>query len=353
MNAKKTLTCRIVFVGLVIGILAPSLIGETLFVDSRNGNDANPGSKGRPLSTIGRAAALVNNSSEKGPTTIKIAPGIYNLTQTVIFENERAYTEKNRLTIETTILPNDPNWKPALMPIILSTEDPGKSNELTETYSLKIKVSHVTIRGLKFLGNPLSNNWHACVERVGQGLDDLLITQCMFVGDKDSFNIYCAAIATGNRFIVDHCIFRNCHASTVYWDGLEAIGGKGCAMRYCIVDGGLISGVWTCQTDKDFEFHHNIITRTQYFWMRKSGDQQTYRLRDSIVASNKYYSGYGNAGGPTGQTGAEVTFEENNIIKTGQLNLVKNKRARNYMHPVPGTLGSDLGAGLFKKSGKN
>ncbi|MCK4887769.1 MAG: hypothetical protein KAS96_10295, partial [Planctomycetes bacterium] len=99
-----------------------------------------------------------------------------------------------------------------------------------------MKISYVTIRGLKFLGNPSSNNWHACVERIGKDLDDLLITQCMFVGNPDTLDIYCAALATGDRFVVDHCVFYNCHASTVYWDGLEGVGGKGCAMRYCIVD---------------------------------------------------------------------------------------------------------------------
>lgn len=337
---------------LVFALLAPKAIAETLYVDSRNGNDANPGTKEKPLRTIGKAAEMVNSRTEEGPTTIKIAPGIYNLTKTVVFKNSRQYTEKNRLIIEAVILPDDPRWKLTLMPIILSTEDPrkpGKLNEHTETYSLKIKVSHVTIRGLKFLGNPLSNNWHACIERVGEGLDDLLVTQCMFVSDKNALDIYCPAIATGDRFVVDHCIFYNCNASAVFWDGLESIPGKGCIMRYCIVAGGRISGVWTCQTAEDFQFHHNIVTGCEYFWMRKPGDRHRYRLTNCIVTDNKYYSGYGGAGGPTGQTGPEVTFDEKYVVKQGEIVLEKNKKARNYLHVVPGTLGSKLGAGLFTK----
>ena len=55
------------------------------------------------------------------------------------------------------------------------------------------------------------------------------------------------------------------------------------------------------------------------------------------------------ASGPTGQTGPEVAYEEKNIIKEGQVVLVKDKTTRNYLHVVPGTLGSDIGAGLFKK----
>jgi hypothetical protein len=340
------------FVVLVVTTLMRSVGAETLCVDGLNGSDTNPGTKEKPLRTIGRAAAIVNSSAEPGPTIIKIVPGIYDLNQTVVFKNTRPYTEKDRLIIEASILPDDPQWNPALMPIILSTEDPrsqGNLNTLTATYSLKIKISHVTIRGLKFLGNPLPNNWHCPVERIGENLDDLVVTQCMFVSNRDTSDIYCAALATGDRFVVDHCIFYNCHACTVFWDGTEGIPGKNNAMRYCIVDGAYISGVWTCQTVEDFEFHHNIITRSKYFWMRKPDDKQRYQLYDCIVTNNKYYSGYGIESGPTGRTGPEVTYEEKNVIKEGKVILEKDKRAKNYLHVVPGTLGSHLSAGLFMK----
>jgi hypothetical protein len=352
MKDKGVLHWELVLAALVVAILVPAAIAETLYVDGAMGNDVNPGTKQKPLKTIGRAEVMVNSRTEGGPTTIKVAPGIYGLEKTVVFENRRSYTERERLIIESTVLPDDPRWKPTLMPVILSVEDPrkvGKLNEHTETYSLKIKVSHVTIRGLKFLGNPLSNNWHACIERWGEDLDDLVVTQCMFVGDKNALDVYCPAIATGDRFVVDHCIFYNCNASAVFWDGLEGIAGRGCAMRYCIVDSGRTSGVWTCQTAEDFEFHHNIVTRCGYFWIRKAGDKQRYRVKDCVVSKNKYYSGYGTAAGPSGRTGPDVTYDEKNVVKKGEVVLEKNKRARNYLHVIKGSLGSELGAGLFKK----
>ncbi len=352
MDRKNILTVWIVSTLLVFVVLVPNGVAETLYVSAATGEDENPGTKQKPLRTIGRAAVMINSRTEGGPTTIMVAPGIYGLEEAVVFENKRAYTEKDRLVIEAAILPDEPSWTPAVMPIILSIEDPrgrGRLNRHTETYSIKIKVSHVTIRGFKFLGNPLPNNWHACIERTGEGLDDLLLTQCMFVGDKDALNIYCPAIATGDRFVVDHCIFYNCHASAVFWDGMEEIGGKGCAMRYCIVEGSYISGVWTCQTAEDFAFDHNVVTGCEYFWIRKSGDRQRYRIKDCVVSKNKYYSGYGTAGGASGQTGPEITYDEKNIIKKGEVITEKDKRVRNYLHVVPGTPGSDLGAGLFKK----
>jgi len=338
---------------LIIAILTTNAPAEKIYVDARNGSDDNPGTKDNPVRTVGRAAVIVNGGTGKGQTTIIIAPGIYNLTESVEFGGTRQYTEKERLIIEAAVLPDDPQWKPALMPVILSVEDPrrqGSLDGLTATYGIKIAVSHVTIRGLKFLGNPLLRNWHNCISRIGDDLDDLLVTQCMFVGDKDVAGIYSAVLATSDRFVVDHCIFRNCHACTVFWDGPRGIAGKGCSMRYCIVDGAYISGVWTCQTAEDFEFHHNIITRSEYFWMRKRIDNpRKYRLYDCVVTDNKNYSGYGIESGPTGLTGAEVTYEERNIIEKGTVVLEKDKRARNYLHPAAGSPGSDFGAGLFMK----
>jgi hypothetical protein len=333
-------------------VSANSAVAETLYVDSRTGRDTNPGTSEKPLRTIGKAARMVNSETTAGPTVIKMAPGIYNLGETVVFENNRLYTETDRLVIEAAILPDDPQWKPVLMPVMLSTQDPKDPNRPqrhTETVSLKIKLSHVTVRGLKFLGNPLANNWHACIERVGKDLDDLLVTQCVFAGDPDVLNIYCPAIATGDRFVADHCIFYNCNASAVFWDGLDGIGGKGCAMRYCIVSGCRIAGPWTCQTTEDFEFHHNIVTGCDYFWMRKPGDRQKYRVRDCTVTDNKYYCGKGGPGGPWRQTGPQVTFDEKNVIKQGQIQLEKDKKTRNYLHVIPGGFGSNLAAGLFTK----
>jgi len=341
---------QLIFTAMLFTILSSVAIAEVLYVDSKNGNDINPGTREKPLSSLGKAVTLVNNSSDSGPTTIKILPGIYNLTKAIVIKNSRPYTKKDRLIIEASVLPDDPGWKPVFMPVILSTENPKnpeRPDVMTETYGIKIKVSYVTIRGLKFLGSPVLKNMYAPIERIDQGLEDLLVRQCMFIGDKDSLDIYCPVIATEHKFVVEHCIFHNCHASAVFWDGLEGISGKNNAMRYCIVDGGFISSVWTCQTSEDFEFHHNIVTNTDYFWMRKRGDHQRYKIKKCIVIGNKYWSGYGTESGATGQTGNEVSFEQGDVVTTGFLKFETNKNSRRYMHIVKDSTGYDLGAGLF------
>jgi hypothetical protein len=127
------------FAVLAVAIFGANVAAEVLYIDGISGDDSSPGTKDKPLKTISKAAGIVNGKTEPGPTIIKILPGIYNLTETVIFRSSRPYTQKERLTIEATILPDDPTWKPQLMPVILSTEDTGKPDVLTETYSLKIQ----------------------------------------------------------------------------------------------------------------------------------------------------------------------------------------------------------------------
>jgi len=85
------------------------VFAEVLYVDDTNSDDANPGTEDKPMRTIARAAAMVNNSKEPGPTTIKIEPGVYVIDKTVTFENQRSYTQDARLTIEATILPDERN----------------------------------------------------------------------------------------------------------------------------------------------------------------------------------------------------------------------------------------------------
>jgi len=347
---------RFIFVVLFVAILAPGVIAEVLFVDSINGNDTNPGTRVKPLSTLGKAAVLVNGSSEKGSTTIKIAPGVYNLTKAVVFENTRSYTKQQRLTIEAAVLPDDQQWKPALMPVILSAEIPQqweKTKAQIEAFGLKIEINHVTIRGLKFLGSPVSHIWYYPVFREGKNLEDLVITQCLFTMDSYALSSNVAIIANGHGLVVDHCIFYNCRNPVVFWNAKGGIS-KNNAMRYCIVDGAYTSGVWVCQTAEDFEFHNNIITRSKYTWMRNSSNQRKYRLHDCIITDNEFYSGECGSDWELKVTGPEIAYNEKEVIKTGKVvlemgNGIDLPVPRNFLHPVPGTLGSGLGAGLFTK----
>ena len=331
-------------------ILASVAGGETLYVDARAGSDLTQGTKAEPLKTIARAAEWINERRGTDPATIVIAPGLYGLDHCITLGGNRNFSQANRLTLRASILPDDPAWRPELMPAILSVENPrsrGRADMPRETYSLKVKTSHVTIQGLRFLGNPAYRNWHCCIERIGDNLDDLLLTQCTFVGSRGSANIYCAALATGDRFIVDRCIFSECDACVVFWDGLDHIAGQGCAMRNCIVTDARQGAVWTCQTAEDFQFERNIVLDSQYIWLRTQGDRQIYTIKDCLFANNRHLSGYAVPSGPTGETSDEVTFKQTHVETEDQLILDDDPRSRRYMHPTKGSTAEPLLAGLF------
>ncbi|MHC4440688.1 MAG: DUF1565 domain-containing protein [Planctomycetota bacterium] len=357
MNRREKLNCQIVFFVALIAILAPTVNAEVLYIDDTNGNDANSGTEDKPVRTITRAAAIVNESEESGPTTIKIKPGAYCITETVIIENSRLYSKNKRFIIEAAVLPDNKDWTPGMMPIVLSTVKGEGQNTEKHAIALKIEVNHATVRGIKFLGNPRPRTWGYSIFRMNKELDDMIVTQCMFVGDEQAIPYNCSVCANGQGLVVDHCIFYQCDIPVIFWNAESGIS-RNNAMRYCIVDGADIAAVWTCQTDTDFVFHHNIITRSQYFWMRAPNNKKKYIVRDCIVTDNKYDSGFGTASMINGQAGPKVTFDERNVIRTGTIQLEKALvtpealsvvRPRRYLHVVPDTLGSDLGAGLFTK----
>jgi hypothetical protein len=342
---------------IMLGLCCAGACAETIYVDGDGGDDANPGTQDKPVRSIARAAEMVNDSTEPGPTTVKLAPGVHVIDEIVTFENQRAYKQNARLTIEANVLPDDPQWKPAQMPVVLSTVQGMLSANEMHALSIRIEVNHVTVRGVNFLGNPRARTWHYAIHRFGKNLKDLLITQCMFLGGGQALEYSCPVCANGHGLVVDHCIFYDCDVPVIFWNAEDGVS-RGNAMRHCIVDGADNAAVWTCDTAEDFEFHHNVITRSQYVWMRSPGNKKVYLLRDCVMTDNKHASGTGTASAINGPTGADITFDEENVVKKGTVRLVipepspqglSAERPRDYLHVAPGTLGSDLGAGLFSK----
>ena len=340
---------------LLPALLAGAHFAQTLHVDPARGDDANPGTAALPLATIERAVALANVTPDlpadgaAAPgvaTTIKLHPGLHVLRESPRLDRTAPYTASERLTIEATVLPDDEAWTPSLMPVIASIEAPVMDGVLC-AYGFRINVSHVTIRGVKFVGNPWPGAYYYPVFRDGLDLTDLEVMQCVFVGDRDALPIHLPIIANGHGLVVDHCLFIGCKNSVVFWNGPDDES-YGNAMRHCIVDGAYASGVWTCQTASDFEFHHNIITRSRYAWIRENESQRSFRVENSLLTNNDLRAGYGG-----GAAGALVTTDSDflelgpRVAETGEVTLVRDPNARDYLHVVPGTPGANLGAGIF------
>lgn len=334
-------------------LMAPA---EQLYVNAKTGADANPGTKAQPLKTIGEAAKRVNADKEQGATAIILSEGVYLLTETALFTNNK-YTLENRLIIRAEVMPDDTAWSPQQMPVVVTVAPlaPGIGGE--EARGLQMEVSHATIEGLRFTGSPdysyidgknLRRSYP--VWRDGKNLEDLLITQCLFTGNADVLPLHVGVIANGQGLVIDHCVFFDCKNPVVFW---KADGGtsKHNAMRYCLVYGCYFSGVWTTQSTDgdDFEFHHNIIADCKTVWIRENGSTRRYKAHDCIFTGYTNLAGYGS--GPLSGTNVTSTdfLQMENVQTTGTIQIEKDQSKRNYLQLRDGSFGAALKAGLFKE----
>lgn len=336
---------------LLLALSSLLVSAEEYYVSARTGNDANPGNKMQPLKTLAEAARRVNTNAAKGPAIIIVSGGVYALTETVLFSNNK-FTATDRLIIRAEVLPGDANWNPQQMPIITSviptllTPTDGE-----ESRGLEIEVSHATITGLRFTGSPLyyyidgkQNRRYYPIWREGKNLDDLLVTQCLFTGNADVSPIRVAVIANGHGLVVDHCVFNNCQNSVVFWDA-EGGTSQHNAMRYCLVYESNYSGVWTTTgTGDDFEFHHNIIAGSRAAWVMDKNSTHHYQVHDCIFTGNTIFTANG------GGTAISGDFlKTDNASMNGTIEIDKDQGSNNYMQLKAGSNGSVLKTGLFVK----
>ena len=323
---------------------------EVLYVNAKTGNDKNTGSQSQPLKTLGEAANRINANTEKKATTIILSEGVYALTETVLFNNNK-FSAENRLTIRAEILPNEANWNPQRMPvittIIAATSTPGDGEEAR---GLEIETSHVTIQGLRFTGSQdyyyidgKQNRRYYPIWRDGKNLEDLVVTQCLFAGNVDVLPIRVAVIANGHGLVLDHCVFYNCQNPVVFWNAQDGTSYHN-AMRYCLVYEAYYSGVWTTdQTGDDFEFHHNVIANSRTAWIRDNNSTHHYQIHDCILANNQKTTGNG------GDNAINNDFlKMENVQLSGIVEIEKDQSKNNYLQLKEGSFGSKLQAGLFK-----
>ena len=280
-------TNLIILILSVLIFLAGNIQGQTIYVDVKNGNDDNLGTKELPVQSLFKAADIAN-SNEEGNTIIKLTPGFYVLTDKVVFNNSK-YNESERLVVEAEIMPDDSAWSPYSMPVITSVAGNSLNFGFDCCLGLNIEVNHATIRGLKFTGNSNPDvYYYYAIGRSNMDLKDLVVSQCMFVGDRDASPIQAAGLIHGDEINVDHCIFNNCKNTFVYYLLSKEITEKriNSKMTYCIVDGAYESAIWTVSPDEGFEFHNNIVIGSKNVWMHSNADNVSYKVSDCIFHDN-------------------------------------------------------------------
>jgi hypothetical protein len=331
---------------------------ETLYIDV-SGTDTNAGTKDKPIKSLAEAARRVSASKGNSATTVLLGEGIHALDQSALFKPERQYSKSERLTIRAASLPDDPDWSPQRMPVLIHTMplslngSGGRPDPFGGfAYGMQFETSHVTVQGLKILGAPyLEQPTAGVIRRVypiareGE-LDDLEIKQCMFLGNREVAENHCAILARGNGVVVDHCVFYGCKVTIVYWSQ----NARGCAMRNTLACNNYVTGAYICAIGEDFEFQNNVMSGN-LSGILFQGQVKKYNLANSLFAGNQhlYGSGFGPPVNfkPLESSVLALPASSNVTQKPVQIELDQTKR--NCLHVAEGTPGSDLGAGLFTK----
>ena len=336
-----------------------------LYIDANTGNDHNVGSKEQPLKSLYEAANRLNKANGTGAITIYLFEGIYGLDATVTFHPVNWHFSKDqRLTIRAVVLPDDPDWNPGNMPVIISTmpldfKPKGRQDPLGgASYGIQIETSFVTIQGLRVLDTPVHERpqegmvrRNYPIVREGRNLNDLRITQCLFVGDKVVIPNHLAILASGQGIVVDHCVFYHCKDAIVFWYSDRPA--EHCEVHHNLFIGNYGAVVWSWTAAEDFKFYNNVVANTNIFWVLNKDEKVSFSLSNSIVIGYNELvnkgggaSGFGEKGNPDRlKSGKDVV-----IKKEGTLQIEEDPVKRNYLHLIPGTQGSEIGAGLFTKN---
>ena len=318
---------------------------QILFVNpSAVGNDNN-GTINKPFKSLAEAVQTANELTGKGSITIKLYPGMYVMQDKISINPVRILKETDRYIIEALIMPDDSAWTPDKMPVLQSVSNNNSTTQMPHAVGILVSTNHVSIRGLKFIGNPNpSVARYYPITRENSDLKSLEVSQCYFIAEKNSTSIQGGIWAHGQQTNVDHCIFYNCR------NGILLLGGvKECSITNSIISGAYQSAIWVGAEDPGFVFKNNIITQCNYFWIKLAFNKAKYQFDDCVIVNNKYYTGICKN---RQLYESNETYTENNIIKSGEIELVEKSDETlpfNYLHPVPNSLGDNLDVGIFKK----
>jgi hypothetical protein len=338
------------------------VVDNKVFINPNTGNDSNKGTKENPLKSLSEAAKRVSSAEGEGAISIFLAAGVYGMSETADFNPKKwKLIKANRLTIRAEILPDDANWTPAEMPIMISTMpfsvEKNDKGELTggQNFGIMIQNSHVTIQGLRILGEPVHENplkgvlvRNYPIMWEGKNLEDFRVTQCLFLGNKYALPNHLGILANGKEQEIDHCVFYGVKDALVLWNSPAT----NSSMHHNLVIDSYGGIVWTWSATPDFKFYNNVISNGNVLWMLNKDEKDSYTIENSVIVG--YNSFVNKGGGPQGfgekASDDKLKLGKDVILKkTGKLEVIEDQTSKYFLHIKAGTLGSNLGAGLFLK----
>ena len=328
----------------IILLLVRPLYAQTVHVNASTGNDAANGKVETPVATLQRAIELAKTFKTGESVTIKVGPGLYTLRDQVVIDKRN--TDEAWLTIEATVMPDDTNWKPAQMPVIQSISANNSKTQFRHAVGFLIAADHVRIRGLKFIGNGNPEvQYYYPVNRKDSTLTGLDVSQCYFIGERNSAPIQGSIWAHGAGIHVDHCIFYGTKNALLLFMAIRDF-----SLKNSVIVGAYESAVWFGTFHEPFVFENNIVANSEYLWLRAEKTYPKYHFKNCLFSGMQHEMGY------YGQNGAAPTdrnaHSEEHVARTGKLLLSEvatNGLPKDYLNPLTQSAGKELNAGIFKQ----
>jgi hypothetical protein len=329
---------------IILLLITHLLQAQTIHVNAATGNDAANGKVETPVATLQRAVELAKTFKPDESVSIKVAPGLYSLRDQVVIDKRN--TDEAWLTIEAASMPDDIDWKPTQMPVIQSISANNNKTQFQHAVGLLVAADHVRIRGLKFIGNGNPEvQYYYPVSRKDSTLTGLDVSQCYFIGERNSAPIQGSIWAHGAGIHVDHCIFYGTKNALLLFMAIRDF-----SLKNSIIVGAYESAVWFGTFHEPFVFENNIVANSEYLWLRAEKTYPKYHFKNCLFTDMKHEMGYYGKNGavPTDKNG----HSEEHVGRSGKLLLSEvatNGLPRDYLNPLPSSPGKELNAGIFKK----
>ncbi|NQU51526.1 MAG: right-handed parallel beta-helix repeat-containing protein [Bacteroidetes bacterium] len=320
-----------------------SVNAQVFYVDLKKGDDMNTGNKGEPFKSIQKAVEKANKLTGTGSITIKLRPGLYVLHDKVDINPVRIFDENSKFIIESEVSPGDSIWKPHKMPVIASMSANNSDTQFKHSTGFLVSSNHTEFKGIKFYGN--SNPYVAFyypISRENPKLEGLKVSQCMFVGAKNSGVIQGGIWAHGADINIDHNVFYQCRNAILLFQEID-----NSIISNNIIYDAYESAFWM-GNDDNLKFENNIVSNCNYFWVGDPKCEIEFSISNSIISDCKHFVGnWGNKG----VTESNKKFMEHNINKEDKIFLIGPEGytfPQAHLHLKPESIGDDLNAGIFK-----
>ncbi|WP_158799279.1 hypothetical protein, partial [Pedobacter sp. L105] len=182
LSIKKGL---ILFV-IVIGLGAPAYC-QTLYVDAAKGRNGAKGTVDAPLASLEEAVRRTHDFKGNQPVVIRLNPGLYVIKNKLDIKTAGGTGNNQPYNIEAVIMPGAAGYEPYKMPVIQSVCGTNDTLQFPHCEALLVEKNNVHIAGIKFVGNPNPEvHTYYPIRRADKTLKGLSVSQCYFIGEKNS-----------------------------------------------------------------------------------------------------------------------------------------------------------------------